>query len=147
MNAFSHRRTLLVAADGRRARLYEEPARGADLIERAQFALNDEDSYEPQDRQPRTFNRVGAHRSAMGSDDTLHEREEENFLTRLAAAIAAQAETVEEIVLFAPPRALGSLRAALPDRVSAKLTHDAPLDILNEDAAKLKQRLKDLRLP
>lgn len=142
-------KTWLVLADGRRARVYEESSRGGELAELAPLAMRIEegDLYDPQDRPPRSFSSVGSHRSAMDRGVNLHEREEENFLKRLAASLAEKESGYDELVLMAPPRALGLLRTLLRDRVAAKIAHEAPLNVIDESAAVLRQRLRDLRIP
>lgn len=147
MNAFAHKKTLVVLADGRRARFYEEPARGAELREALAMTLSDEDAYEPQDRRTRAFSSVGAHRSGTGPDDSLHEREEENFLRRVAGAVEERAREDVALVLMAPPRALGILRGLLGKGASEKIAHEAAKDVVDEDAGALRARLKELRTP
>ncbi len=138
--------TLILVADGRRARLYEEPRRGADLIQRAAHDIADEDLYAPQDRPPRTFESATPHRSAMEKRD-LHEAEEENFLRRVAGLVGEAMGAFDHLVVIAPPRALGLLRAGLPEAAGAKIAHTLAKDVVSEDAVAIKRRLGDLRLP
>lgn len=141
-------RTFILLADGRRARALVEERRGAQLNAPADWELeiSEDDLYEPQDRPPRSFDRNGAGRHAMERVD-LHEAEEKKFLTRVAARVAQAAARKEfdHLVIAAPPRALGLLRDALPERVRALVALEAPKDLLAEDAARVRERLKDLR--
>jgi protein required for attachment to host cells len=61
---------------------------------------------------------VGARRSAVEQTD-WHDQEEQRFLTKLAERLdaAVQAGETKSLILVAPPRALGVLRAKLSKRV------------------------------
>lgn len=144
-------RTLVLLADGRRARGYVEPRRGAKLAEAAEWALqiSEEELIAPQDRAPRSFDRVGAGRHAMDGGAVPHEEEERRFLARVAQRLAAatQAKTFDHLVIAAPPRALGILREALPDKTRALIRFEIAKDIVDEDAGAVAKRLADLRIP
>jgi protein required for attachment to host cells len=135
-----------LVADGRRARLYLEPRRGAELRDLWSEEIGRADLYDPQDRPPRSFDRVGAGRHAMDKGRSLHEQEEANFLKRIAERIA-QAEKQREfdhLVITAPPRALGILRDLLPDGVKARIRAEAAKDLVDETPAQLRERLTEL---
>lgn len=137
-----------LVADGRRARVLVQQRRGGPLEEHAEWAMemNDQDLYEPQDRPPRSFDRVGAGRHAMDKGRSLHEQEEQNFLKRLADRVsdAEKRKEFEHLVIAAPPRALGQLRALLPAPVQARVRAETPKDLLDEAAPALRERLQDL---
>lgn len=139
--------TWFLLADGRKARVLAEQRRGAALRELDDWAMSisDEDTYEPQDRPPRTFQSVGSARHAINKG-TLHEKEEANFLKRLAERLgeAAKQQQFDHLVLAAPPRALGELRELLPDAVQSRIRADLPKDIVAEDTGKLRERLTEL---
>ena len=141
-------RLWFLVADGRRARILVEERRGATLAEpqELRFEIGPEDLYEPQDRPPRAHDRVGDARHAMDGGRNLHEAEEEKFLRRVATAIieAHRAERFEHLAIAAPPRALGLLRAALPDAVKARVRGEAAIDVVSEASADLRERLRDL---
>jgi len=138
--------TWFLVADGRRARVLIEPRRGANLEEPEDlgFAISEDDLYDAQDRPPRSHDRVGAGRHGMERRD-LHEAEEENFLKRVAERIseADKNNEFDHLVIAAPPRALGILRAKL-GKVQDRIRAEAPKDLLGEPAPKLKERLRDL---
>ena len=77
----------------------------------------------------RSFNSVGASRSAMEQAD-WHEQNERKFLVKLAARLdaAVQAGEVKSLTIAAPPRALGLLRqvysAGLRNVLSAEIDKD-----------------------
>jgi protein required for attachment to host cells len=135
-------------ADGRRARVLVEERRGATLkaSDEWDMEISDDDLYDPQDRRPRSPNRVGLGRHTVGNGRDLHEAEEENFLKRLAARLgeAEKGRKFEHLVIAAPPRALGTLRELLPASVRSRIRAATPKDLLDEDAPKLRERLTDL---
>lgn len=138
----------MLVADGRRARPLVEQRRGASLEEPADWAMqiDEEDLYDPQDRAPRSFDRVGAGRHAMDGGRSLHEAEEEKFLKRLADRIgeAEKHNAFDHLVIAAPPRALGLLRNMLSPAAKARIRADLSKDVLSEPATKLRERLTEL---
>jgi protein required for attachment to host cells len=140
-------RTWVLAADGRRARLYVEPRRGAALTPDWSMEIGPEDRFELQDRPPRSFDRMGAGRHSMEGKFEPHEEEERRFLRRVAARVAeaAQAKAFDYLALAAPPRALGRLREALPPPVLAMVTAETAKDVLGEGAERMRERLAELR--
>lgn len=137
--------TWLLVADGRRARVLIEPRRGAQLQAEWSMEIGADDLYDPQDRPPRSFDRVGAGRHGMEQRD-LHEAEEENFLKRVAERLgeAAKHDAFAHLAIAAPPRALGLLRSLLPASAAQRVRAETPKDILNEDDEALRARLKEM---
>lgn len=139
--------TWFLVADGRRARVLIETRRGANLEEPEElgFEIGEDELYDLQDRPPRSFDRVGAGRHAMDGGRNLHEVEEEKFLTRVADHIADadRKNSFDHLVIAAPPRALGILRAKL-NGVKERIRAETPKDLLGESAPKLKERLSEL---
>lgn len=135
-----------LVADGRRARVFVEPRRGASLQGGWRMEIGRGDLYDIQDRPPRKFDRVGAGRHAMDKGRNLHEAEEEKFLKRVADRIgdAEKMKQFEHLVIAAPPRALGLLRTLLPRAAQGRIRAATPKDVLDEDAPKLRKRLTDL---
>lgn len=139
-------RAWFLVADGRRARLLCEERRGAALTEPWSMEIGEEDTYDPQDRPPRSFDRVGAGRHAMDKGRSLHEQEEENFLKRVAQRVtdAEKQGEFDHLVIAAPPRALGLLREKLANAVQARILADTPKDLVDENAEQLRERLSEL---
>lgn len=135
-------------ADGRRARVLIEERRGAPLIapDEWDMKISKEDMYDPQDRRPRNSNRIGAGKHTVGNARDLHEAEEENFLKRVAEKLseAEKAGRFEHLVIAAPPRALGALRELLPRSVQSRIRAEATKDLLEENDARLRERLTEL---
>ncbi|MFN3465453.1 MAG: host attachment protein [Terricaulis sp.] len=138
----------MLVADGRRARVLVEQRRGATLEEPAEWVMeiSQEDLYDPQDRPPRSFDRVGQGRHAMDGGRSLHEAEEEKFLKRVADRLgeAEKHRAFDHLVIAAPPRALGLLRNLLPPGAKARIRADLSKDLVDEPAAKLRERLTEL---
>ncbi|MEZ5960130.1 MAG: host attachment protein [Hyphomonadaceae bacterium] len=138
----------LLVADGRRARVLVEQRRGATLEEPADWSMEigEEDLYDPQDRPPRSFDRVGQGRHAMDGGRSLHEAEEEKFLKRVADRLgeAEKQKAFDHLVIAAPPRALGLLRNMLPASAKARIRADLSKDLVDEPAPRLRERLSDL---
>jgi protein required for attachment to host cells len=140
-------RTWVLAADGRRARVFSEPRRGVALNAEWSMEIGPEDLFELQDRPPRSFDRVGPGRHSMEGNFDPHEEEERRFLRRVAnrVAEAAKAKAFDYLALIAAPRALGVLRETLPPAVLAMVTTEAAKDILDEDAQRVRERLMEMR--
>lgn len=140
--------TWFLLADGRRARLLVQQRRGASLQARDdwEMEIGEDELYEIQDRPPRSFDRVGAGRHAMDKGRNLHEVEEEKFLKRVAGRVveAQKQKQFQNLVIAAPPRALGTLRSELPAAVHAHIRAEAPKDLIGEAPDQLRERLDDL---
>jgi protein required for attachment to host cells len=138
----------MLLADGRRARVLVEQRRGGSLEEPSDWAMEigPDELYDPQDRPPRSFDRVGAGRHAMDRGRSLHEQEEEKFLKRVAGRIAdaEKQNQFDHLVIAAPPRALGMLRNMLPANTQSRIIAETPKDLLDEPAPKLRERLTEL---
>ncbi len=139
-------RVWFLVADGRRARLLNEERRGRALVESWSMEIGAEDTYDPQDRPPRSFDRVGAGRHAMDKGRSLHEQEEVNFLNRVAERVtdAEKHGEFDHLVIAAPPRALGLLREKLAAAVRTRVRAETPKDLLDEPVPRLRERLSEL---
>jgi protein required for attachment to host cells len=143
--------TWVVAADGRSARVYIERKRGGALeeIERLDMNATEEAVMHPSDRASRSFESSGPVRHAMEPTETPVQDAEKRFLHRVAERLAQAkaANAFDRVVLFAPPRALGALRAALKAPVAAAVEFSADTDAMDDDAGGIRVRLRDLRVP
>ena len=138
----------ILVADGRRARVLVERRRGASLDEPDDWSMEigPEELYDEQDRPPRSFDRVGSGRHAMDKGRSLHEQEEEKFLKRVADRVsdAERHNQFDHLVIAAPPRALGLLRAMLAPGAKSRIRADLSKDLLDEPVSRLRERLSDL---
>lgn len=91
--------------------------------------------------------RQGADRSfgaaAFQPRTDAHEKEEERFATELAAELerGAAASRCDAITVFAPPRFLGSLRAAFGEATRQRLAATYDVDLTTVGAAELARRI------
>jgi protein required for attachment to host cells len=88
-------------------------------------------------------------RHGMEKGPTPHEEEERRFLARASKAVSRAGEEglFDELVIFAPPRALGTIRAELPYVTREKIAASDQVDVVRETADQIGARLRHLRLP
>jgi protein required for attachment to host cells len=123
-------RTWIVAVDGSRARIFERRGRRGELalvLERDDPNARKRPREIASDRSGRYTGGLGTGRHAMGPESTPHDNFEEAFVRGIGRKIdrAAAAGDFDRVVLIAPPRALGHLRAELSPttikRIAAEL--------------------------
>jgi len=139
---------LVLVADGERARLFEERRRAGPLAE-VSSQLGDLSPSGPMSsgHSGRVFDRFG-HSSHTTGGPGPREKREKAFIKRLAERIDAIAASgdFDELVVMAPPHALGQLRQAFKPGTARRLKAAEPhnrLDCLPEEIAAV---LRDLRL-
>lgn len=95
------------------------------------------------DRPGRSFQSFGVGRSAVECPDR-HAALEEAFLKRVAAHLHAhrQAGAFTDLILVAPPRALGVLRDCLSDDVRGSLTAELAKDLTHLPTDAIERHLK-----
>lgn len=102
------------------------------------------------DRPGRSFDstRAGG-RHAMEPDTDPRRAELHRFALQLATELdeAAAADRFARLVLVAPPRVLGELRHALPDRVAARVEREIDKDLAGLEPRRLEQALAELLWP
>ncbi len=83
---------------------------------------NPKTSEQGRDKPPRAFESVGARRSAMAAPD-LHQRAEDRFVEQIMADLEknAAAGAFDEIVIVAPPIALGGMRKSVTGSLTGKI--------------------------
>jgi protein required for attachment to host cells len=138
--------TWVVIADGTGARVFEERYRLGPLTERADLALVSQEDRHRTAPAGSVVDRGGFGRHTTTTVDPA-DRAEKRFLTHLAALLdaAALAHSFEHLAIFAPPRALGVLRAALSAATLRRIELCDPHERRGEDAAALQARLRHLR--
>ncbi len=150
--ARSRKRTLIVVADGARARFYSPSAdarslrasQGADLVspESRMRARNLKS-----DKPGRGFSAGGnARRAAFEPPHDYQKLEKHRFTQELARLLDARAERREydQLVLVAPHRSLGELRKLLPKRVQQLVCREVAKDLTNITAASIWRQLAPL---
>jgi protein required for attachment to host cells len=138
-------RTLVVLADGRRARLLEEARLDGPLHERGEW-LRGMAGFEHSGGTPR----VTVHARPGGSHashEPPRDKGERKFLADLAHHLeqVVRDHSFDHIVVMAPPRALGVLRKALPAALQKRLTAADPHDRIDATAAEVHEQLHAAR--
>lgn len=139
--------SLIVVADGRQARLFEERRRGGPLTD-VTAQLGDLASHRPEasSSRTRTHDRFGP-ASHTGDGPTPQDRREADFVSRVGvkAAEIMRRGSYQDLILIAAPRALGKLRRAMA-HAGLEVAHTESHDRVSESPASLRTRLRDLRL-
>lgn len=137
---------LLVVADGRHARLFEQRRRGAALVERPEWLEGVAPETVESSPPGRVFQRFGPGSHTV-EGETPRERSEVRFLDDLAerVVLVVARERFDAVALIAPPRALGVLRAALPSVAADRLGPSEPAERCEETADELRAVLRRLR--
>lgn len=140
--------TWVVVADGAHLRVFEERRRAAELRELTDWTMRQESSDRPMaGGHPATVHSsTGAARHA-GKDDNPTQEAEARFLGRVAKRLQTAAERGEfhGLVLIAPPKALGLLRAKLGDHLAARVEASDPHDRIGDDAEAIRVHLRQAR--
>jgi protein required for attachment to host cells len=138
-------RALVAIVDGRRARFLRN--RGTPLhvelvTERALDQENPPTREQGTDRPGRTPGAAGASRSAVEQTD-WHQLAEERFVATVADMLydMAHAQAFDHLVVVAPPKALGSLRAALHPEVSTRIVAEVAKDLTSHPEAEIAKLL------
>lgn len=143
--------TWFVVADGMRARILRRtddrrlvPATDHDLYDAAVHGFaRDLKSDAP----GRVFDTGSGARHAVEPRHDPHEFEKERFGKYVASVIneAAARDAFEQLVLVAPPRALGVLRAALDERARGRILEEVPKDLTRAPLDRLAEHLAGIR--
>ena len=85
----------------------------------------------------------GTRRSAYDDAD-FHEQAEVEFTSRVADFLNEQAElkALEELIIIAPSRTLGTLRKQVSGAVSKRVTAEVPKDLVKHPVAAIEQLLQ-----
>lgn len=138
--------SLIVVADGRHARLFEERLRGGPLIEITD-TLGDLAPHRPMASgfRGRVHDRFGA-ASHTVEDTAPKTRLEDDFIRSVGARAAEimRSGGYDDLILIAPPRALGRLRQAI-DHAGVAVTLSEPHDRVSATAEALKACLRTIR--
>jgi protein required for attachment to host cells len=123
--------TMVVVADGSRARFFTTDAEMVELTELPSIANKQH----------------AAHRhKGQGTADSGHHDEESRFAKEVAAHLAAEGgkKAFRDLVLVAPPHMLGDLRGALPKQVALQVTATVPKDLVGDERHTLAKHLRTL---
>jgi protein required for attachment to host cells len=136
--------TLIVVADGGVARFLSRARPGARLAELVDVRMGAEAMEPARDRPARAHDRMGAGRHAIERRLSPRDAAEAAFLQGVAEKTTEliRLNKISQLVLCAPPRALGVLRAALSSEASERLTLSCDLDITKETPSEIDERLR-----
>lgn len=142
--------TLVILADGARARGLAEHRRHGPLCELPSWSLRAD---ERERHLARTHGGTVAARAGYGRDNVLEapaaDAAETRFLESVAERInrSAAAGEFEHLVLMAPPRALGVLRQALKAAVARRIEVTDDHERVKATVDEIRAILRDLRIP
>ncbi len=141
--------TWILIADGARAHIVatEGPKAGLQPVGGQGYSAEHRKTSEiGADRPGRVHDRRGVGRHAMAPRVDWHEYEKTLFAKRMAAILdmACKRDSFDALVLIAPPRSLGELRAALDKRTLNKVTAEVGKDLTHLSLHELPGHLKEV---
>ncbi len=127
--------TWVLIADATSAKIYVNRGRGSGLepLPHGELAgVNAHTRDLVSDRPGRAFDSHGAGRHSMEPPTDPHEHEKARFIERLSDFLAERAERggFDQLVVVAPPRALGLLRDKLTPAVAKRVVHELHKDLI-----------------
>lgn len=146
-------KTWFLIADGARARLLRNDGPGTRLV-----PATDEEYVAPavhghsrdlkSDKPGRAFDTAGGRPHAIEPHHDAHDYEKRQFARRIAQVLDEHAgrKAIERLVIAAPPKTLGDLRAALSPHVAALVVAELPKDLTHVPADKLIDHMADVPL-
>ena len=135
----------IVVCDGAKALILENTGdkqypdlRTKDVLEQTNPPTDEQGT----DRPGRAFASVGTARSAVGQTD-WHDQSEERFLKRLADIIhlAVHSGATKELVIVAPPRALGMIRKNYTPAIKQALRDEIDKDLVKIPVDQIQKHL------
>ena len=136
--------TWILVADGSHAKILQASGKG-EFQQRSQFGVASLPSRDlVSDRPGRSFDRAGQGRHAMEPPSDPHVRAKSDFLGEIVdhLDISFCKNDFARLVVVAPPKALGDLRAAFPKRLSNSVIREIPKDVVGFDAAAMRSFLR-----
>ncbi len=124
---------LVLVSDGRRARLLRNqgtPVKPQLIVEHSLDRINPATRDQGTDKPGRRHGADGVSRSAIEQTD-WHDQEEERFAAEIAELLykMGHAGAYDELVVVAPPKMLGDLRAKFHQEVSSAVIAELPKDL------------------
>jgi protein required for attachment to host cells len=144
-------RTLIVVADGSRARFLEASEDRRKLVPSEHGEMTAAEARRPArdlvtDKPGRGFASArGSMRHAFEPPHDIHKMQKRNFTARLAGVLdkACADKQFDRLVLVAPRRSLGELRALLSARVKKAVSHEVAKDLTTSTPTALHKALAD----
>jgi len=144
-----YKKTWVVVADGAHARIFLNEGPGTGLVPALDHDLigNRLPSHDMgSDRPGVSFSSAGPGRRAMAPHTDPHVHAEHEFIRQVAMAIkqGLNAHTFEQLVLVAPPKALGELRAEIDPQAAKMIKADLNKDLTHLTPHQLAEHLEDI---
>jgi protein required for attachment to host cells len=140
--------TWIVTADGERARVFEERVHAGPLHELADRAIHQSDHDRAHAVHPKATagGNFGSGRHNVNENDP-HAKAKDVFLHRVAEMLdkAADGHAFAHLILVAPPKALGDLKAALKPSTLRRVQMTDPHERTGENADTLRASIRKLR--
>ena len=141
--------TWILIADGARARIVanDGPNKGVRQVEGADFRTDHSASGElTSDRPGRTFDSAGSARHAMEPGSDPHRQAKRAFADTVASFLHDQAmdKSFDRLIVVAPAKSLGDLRAAMTDPVRALIYAEKTKDLTQIPNDELAKHLSDV---
>jgi len=143
------KRTCVVVADGRTALVFENEGPGQGLTPLLGGELHS-DKRDGRglfsDRGGRSFDSFGAGRHAMEPPTSAAEQVRAQFARAVVAWLDTpkRAGAADQLVLVAPPKMLGELRAELPERLTRKVAAELDKDLTKATPEEITHALGEL---
>ena len=143
------KRTWILIADGARARIVvnESPGAGIEPVYPYVFAASSAPARDyGADKPGRTHSPGGARQTSYQPREDWHAFEKGKFATEIAQILNRQAEAhaFDQLVLVAPPKIMGILRAALKGPVGSRVVAEVVKDLTHLSDHELKPHLADV---
>jgi protein required for attachment to host cells len=137
--------TWVVVADGSRSKVFQAAGKGK-IEMKSETAVPHPPSRDiDADRPGRTFDSAGVGRHAKEPPTDPHDKAETDFLHALAQQLSAAREkkAFDRLIVIAPPRALGVLRAAYSKKLASAVSKELAHDLTGFETPALEAYLKD----
>jgi protein required for attachment to host cells len=136
-------RTWVVVVDGRAARFFERLSPDGPVVEKPELTLTAPPRAPERGRAPRVQESIGPARHRIEARTPPRVAHERAFLEKVAEQLGsyADADAFDQIIISAPARAAGLLKAALPRTAGAKLKDMWIKDLVHEAAQDIERRL------
>lgn len=144
-----YKKTWVVVADGAHARIFLNEGPGTGLVPALGYDMigNKLLSHDiGSDRPGVSFSSAGPGRHAMAPSTDPHAHAEHEFIRQVAAAIrqGLNSHAFEQLVIVAPPKALGELRAELDPQAAKLVKADLNKDLTHLTPHQLAEHLEDI---
>ncbi len=140
--------TWVLVSDGQHARIFEVAGKG-----RVEFLGNYGSELPPSrdinaDRPGRTFDRSGPGRHALEPRHDAHRLSKRNFLGQMAERLdrSCRSGDFTDLIVIAPPTALGDLRSAFSKRIQSALVQEHAKEVSGLSEPELVDYLKRINV-